>query len=225
MPRRPDLSRINRQARRARGLHPQSRPSLPAFIPLTAPTDLDDAQLIERCRAGDAAAWRALVTRYQRLVHAIVTRMGLDEHAAADVFQAVFEKLMRHLGGLREPDRLQAWIVTTAKREGLAARRAGQRQVSMSRADDADPEAHDEWDIADESPRAEQQLDELQQLHRLRLALDRIDERCRELLLLVFRDEDERLGYDEVGRRLGLPVGSIGPTRARCLGKLRKLLP
>lgn len=192
---------------------------------MTASPDLDDALLIERCRAGDATAWRALVSRYQRLVYAIVIRMGLDEHAAADVFQAVFEKLMRHVGTLREPDRLQAWIVTTAKREGLAARRAGQRQVSMSRPDDADPDAHDEWDIADESPRAEQQLEELQQLHRLRLALDRLDGRCRELLLLVFRDEDERLGYDEVSRRLQLPVGSIGPTRSRCLGKLRRLLP
>jgi RNA polymerase sigma factor (sigma-70 family) len=192
---------------------------------LTASPDPDDAQLIERCRAGDATAWRALVSRYQRLVYAIVTRMGLDEHVAADVFQTVFEKLMRHIGGLREPERLQAWIVTTAKREGLAARRAGQRNVSMSRADDADPEGHDEWDIADETPGAEEQLEGLQQLHRLRVALDRLDERCRELLLLVFRDEDDRLGYDEVSRRLQLPVGSIGPTRARCLGKLRKLLP
>ena len=188
------------------------------------PLDDDDSTLIERCRAGDASAWGLLVARYQRLVYAIVTRMGLDEHAAADVFQVVFEKLMKHLPGLREPGRLQAWIVTTAKREGLAARRQAQRTVSMSRPDEADPEAHDEWDIADESPRAEQLLDELQQLHRLRLGFDRLDERCRELLSLVFRDEDDHLGYDEVSRRLGLPVGSIGPTRSRCLGKLRKLL-
>ena len=67
----------------------------------------DDSSLIERCRAGDASAWGLLVARYQRLVYAIVMRMGLDEHAAADVFQAVFEKLMKHLPGLREPDRLQ----------------------------------------------------------------------------------------------------------------------
>ncbi|MFZ5549260.1 MAG: RNA polymerase sigma factor [Pseudomonadota bacterium] len=186
---------------------------------------LDDAALVQRCQAGDATAWEALVGRYQRLVYAIVTRMGLDEHAAADVFQAVFEKLVQHLPRLREPDRLQAWIVTTAKREGLAARRRGQRQVSMTRPDDEDSAGPGEWDIADDSPGAEQQLDDLQQLHRLRLGLERLDERCRELLLLVFRDEDERLGYDEIGRRLGLPVGSIGPTRSRCLGKLRKLLP
>ncbi|HEX5688124.1 MAG TPA: sigma-70 family RNA polymerase sigma factor [Ideonella sp.] len=186
----------------------------------------DDATLARRCRDGDAGAWPLLVARYQRLVYAIVTRMGLDEHVAADVFQAVFEKLVRHLPSLREPERLQAWIVTTAKREGLAARRHGQRQVSMTRADEGDDsQGTEEWDIADDNPGAEQQLDELQQLHRLRLGLDRLDERCRELLLLVFRDDDDRLGYDEVSRRLNLPVGSIGPTRSRCLGKLRKLLP
>ena len=205
---------------------------MPATLPLHGhllserphPDADDDRSLIERCRAGDASAWGLLVVRYQRLVYAIVTRMGLDEHVAADVFQAVFEKLMKHLPSLREPERLQAWIVTTTKREGLAARRQAQRHVSMSRPDDADPDAHDDWDLADESPRAEQLLDELQQLHRLRLGLDRLDERCRELLLLVFRDEDDRVGYDEVSRRLQLPVGSIGPTRSRCLGKLRKLL-
>jgi RNA polymerase sigma factor (sigma-70 family) len=185
----------------------------------------DDAALVRRCQAGDAAAWPALVARYQRLVYAIVTRMGLDEHVAADVFQSVFEKLLAHLQRLRQPERLQAWIVTTAKREGLAARRHGQRHVSMTRADDDDDGDPGEWDLADDSPRAEQLLDELQQLHRLRLGLERLDGRCRDLLLLTFRDEDERLGYDEIGRRLDLPVGSIGPTRARCLGKLRKLLP
>ncbi|MFO1338011.1 MAG: sigma-70 family RNA polymerase sigma factor [Burkholderiaceae bacterium] len=193
------------------------------------PDASDDRALVERCRAGDGAAWAALVARYQRLVYAVVTRMGLDEHAAADVFQTVFERLMQHLPTLREPDRLHAWIVTTAKREGLAARRHSQRQVSIHADDDdgAAGAAHHPAiaELADETPGAEQRLDELQQLHRLRTGLDRLDERCRELLLLVFRDEDERLGYDEIGQRLGLPVGSIGPTRSRCLGKLRKLLP
>ena len=189
------------------------------------PDASDDRLLVERCRAGDGAAWAALVGRYQRLVYAIVTRMGLDEHTAADVFQTVFERLTQHLATLREPERLQAWIVTTAKREGLAARRLGQRQVSMTRDDDSDPDATDQWDFADETPRAEEQLQELQELHRLRLGLERLDERCRDLLLLVFRDDDEHLGYDEIGQRRGLPVGSIGPTRSRCLGKLRKLLP
>jgi RNA polymerase sigma factor (sigma-70 family) len=180
-----------------------------------------DEALIARCRAGEAAAWPLLVKRYQRLVYAIVGRTGLDEHAAADVFQTVFARLVQHLPRLAQPDRLQAWIVTTAKREALLARRVGRRTVSISPSDDDD--GAPAFDLADDAPLAEDALDDLQQQHRLRLALDALDERCRDLLLLVFRDEDDKLGYDEVGRRLGMPVGSIGPTRARCLGKLRRI--
>ncbi|MFM2066812.1 MAG: hypothetical protein RLZZ584_1721 [Pseudomonadota bacterium] len=197
---------------------------------LTAAADdaADDATLVARCRQGDGAAWGVLVRRYQRLVHAIVRRMGLDEHTAADVFQTVFTRLMEHLPRIAEPHRLQAWIVTTARREALLVLRHGQRLVSMSQGDDDDTHgdgaARPDWDLADDSPSAEEQLGELQQLHQVRLAFERLDERCRTLLGLIFRDSDEALGYDEVARRLGTPVGSIGPTRARCLDKLRRLV-
>jgi len=183
----------------------------------------DDAALVERCRRGDASAWAALVKRYQRLVYAIVTRAGFDEHGAADVFQTVFSRLVEHLPRLAQPERLQAWIVTTAKREALRAREIGRRTVSMSRDEDDDAPGLEDT-VADDAPLAEEQLSDLQQLHRLRQGLDRLDERCRTLLLLVFRDEDEKLGYDEVARRMDMPAGSLGPTRARCLGKLRKLV-
>lgn len=182
----------------------------------------DDASLVARCAHGDAAAWSLLVQRYQRLVYAIVRRIGLDEHGAADVFQTVFARLVEHLPRIADPTRLQAWIVTTAKREALLQRRRGQRTVSMTRSDDSSDEASGEWDLADEAPIAEDALDELQQLNGLRAALDRLDERCRELLLMLFRDEDDRLSYEDVARRLGTSVGSIGPTRSRCLDKLRR---
>ena len=192
------------------------------------PPQDDDATLVARCRRGDEAAWRTLVMRYQRLVYAIVRRFGDDEHAAADVFQTVFSRLMQHLPQLADPSRLQAWIVTTAKREALLQRKRAQRTVSMHRAaDPGDGDAAgwaDDWEPADDAASPEDSLDELQQLHTVRQALDQMDERCRNLLGLLFRDEDERVPYDEVARRLGVPVGSIGPTRARCLGKLRALL-
>jgi len=190
---------------------------------MTAETHEDDAALVARCRAGDAGAWAVLVRRYQRLVYAIVSRIGLDEHAAADVFQTVFTRLTQHLPRLAQPERLQAWIVTTAKREALLARRIGQRTVSMTRGDDDDGAAP-ELDLPDEAPLAEDALAELQQLNLLRNGLDRLDDRCRDLLLMLFRDEDDKLPYDEVGQRLGMAVGSIGPTRARCLEKLRRLV-
>lgn len=182
--------------------------------------DDDDATLVARCRAGDARAWTALVQRYQRLVHAIVVRGGLDEHAAADVFQTVFTRLVQHLPRLSQPDRLQAWVVTTAKRELWLASHRGRRTVSLSPVDESAP-AHD---LVDETPGAEDALSDLQQLHQLRQAMDRLDDRCRRLMGLLFHDGDERVHYDDVSRQMGMPVGSIGPTRARCLGKLRELL-
>ena len=185
--------------------------------------DEDDAALVARCRRGEGAAWEALVHRYQRLVFAIVRRAGLDEHAAADVFQTVFARLVAQLPRIAEPQRLQAWIVTTAKREALLALHRGRRTVSMTHAGDADDEASD-WDIADDSPLPEETLAELQQLDQLRHALERLEKRCRELLLILFNDDADKLPYEEVAQRLGMSVGSIGPTRMRCLAKLRQLV-
>lgn len=185
--------------------------------------DEEDASLVLRCLRGDGAAWAALVQRYQRLVYAIVRRTGLDEHAAADVFQTVFERLVQQLSRIADPSRLQAWIVTTTKREALLQRQRGQRNVSMTRADESQDESS-EWDMADEAPIAEEVLAELQQLNQLRTALDRLDARCRDLLLLLFRDEDNKLSYEEVARRMSTTVGSIGPTRSRCLDKLRRFV-
>lgn len=88
----------------------------------------------------------------------------------------------------------------------------------------ATSEDGEDWDMADGTPIPEELLSDLQEVHQVRVALDQLDDRCRELLILVFKDEDERLPYEEVASRLGMAVGSIGPTRSRCLGKLRRLL-
>ena len=182
-----------------------------------------DAALIARCKQGDAAAWEALVHRYQRLVYAIVRRIGLDEHAAADVFQTLFMRLMEHLPRLTQLDRLQAWIVTTAKREALLQRKRGLRNVSMTRADDDDSGAA-EWDIADDALLPEDALAEFQAQNQVKSALERLDARCRELLTLLYGADDDKIAYEDVAVQLAMPIGSIGPTRARCLGKLRKLV-
>ena len=81
-----------------------------------------------------------------------------------------------------------------------------------------------EWDLADDAPSPDQELSQLQQLDRLRVALDRLEPRCRQMIEMLFADEDERMPYDEIARRLGMPVGSLGPTRQRCLERLRKLM-
>jgi len=182
-----------------------------------------DAALAARCNRGDGSAWELLVGRYQRLVYAIVRRMGLDEHMAADVFQTVFMRLLEHLPRLTQQDRLQAWIVTTAKREALLQRSRGPRTVSMTRDDDADAVAA-EWDVADDALLPEDALEALQSQNQVRQGLDRLDARCRDLLTMLYGDSDEPVAYDDIAARLDMPVGSIGPTRARCLGKLRKLV-
>lgn len=201
-------------------------PTEPTVAPRVAAPHRDgaeDAALVARCRAGDAAAWRALVQRHQRLVYAIVRRLGLDEHGAADVFQTVFVRLVEHLPRIADPARLQGWIAVTAKREALLQLRRGRRTVSMSRDGDGDDAAPD-WDIVDDAPRPGDALDDLQQLALLRRALDQLDERSRALLLLLFRADGDKAAYEDVARQLGVPIGSIGPTRARCLEKLRKLM-
>ena len=190
---------------------------------MSQPGPETDATLVERCRAGDATACAALVHRFQRLVYAIAMRAGLDEHAAADVFQTVFSRLLEHLPRLAQPERVQAWVVTTAKREALRQRQLAQRHPSLTRADDAEGDGLEDR-LADESPLAEDALAALQQLDLLRAGLGRLDQRCRDLLLLLFNDDDAAPVYEDVARRLAMPVGSIGPTRSRCLGKLRKLM-
>jgi RNA polymerase sigma factor (sigma-70 family) len=178
---------------------------------------------VARCQAGDAAAWRALVQRHQRLVHAIVRRGGLDEHAAADVFQTVFTRLVQALPTLAQPERLSAWIVTTTKRELWLQVERSRRQVSLTPVDE-DSDALQGPEVADPALQPDQTLEHLQQVWRVREGLQALDERCRTLLTLTFSDDEDRPGYDEVSRRLGMPVGSIGPTRQRCLDKLKRLL-
>lgn len=182
--------------------------------------DLPDAELLARCREGSAAAWEALVHRYQRLIYTVVRRAGLDEHSAADVFQTVFERLGAHLDRIDQPERLQAWLVTTAKRETLRLLEQERRMARPADGGEADdPLAA----LADESPLPDELLARLQDEHRVRRALQRLDERSRQLLALLFL-QDEPLAYADIAARLGISEGSIGPTRMRALAKLRELL-
>lgn len=180
-----------------------------------------DAELVAGCLRGESRCWEALVQRYQRLVYAIVRRMDMDEHAAADVFQTVFAQLLAQLPRIAEPARLQAWIVTTAKREALAQRRRARRTISLSAAPGDDG---NEWDVADESPIAPEVLEVLQQCDLVRRGLERLDPRCRQLLDLLFNDDDTPTGYTAIAARMNIAVGSIGATRSRCLAKLRDLV-
>lgn len=185
---------------------------------------IDDAALIGACRRGEAGAWEHLVRRFERLIYTVARRGGLDAHEAGDVFQTVFMRLVEHLHTLAQPAQVQAWLVTTARRETLKRLRERQRTLSLGDAADEDGGAGGSIpEPADPDPLPESRLEALQLQHRARSALEAMAEPCRALLTLLYGAEDAP-PYGEIAARLGMPIGSIGPTRARCLAKLRAAL-
>ncbi|MFY9607755.1 MAG: sigma-70 family RNA polymerase sigma factor [Blastocatellia bacterium] len=182
----------------------------------------DDRQLIAACLAGEPAAWEALISRYQRLVYSIPLKARLSPDDAADIFQSVSLKLFEKLATLRDHDKISSWLITTATREcwRLAARnRREGAPAGFGGEDDMDPTA----DIAATAPLADEERETLERGQAVRQAIESLPERCRELLKMLFYQPDE-WSYAEIAQRMNMPVPSIGPTRARCLEKLKKLL-
>jgi RNA polymerase sigma factor (sigma-70 family) len=183
-------------------------------------TEQTDEALIAACRRGDAAAWEALIARYQRLVYSIPRRAGLDEDGAADVFQQVFATLLEHLDRIEHPERIAGWLATTARRETWRVSRQERARVARAGGEDG---AELAATLPDGDPLPDEVLLQLEERHRVHLAVATLDERCRALLTLLFL-RPEPPPYAEIAATLGVPEGSIGPTRARCLQKLRRLL-
>lgn len=185
--------------------------------------ELTDKDLVLACRRGDESAWEALVNRYQRLLYAIPRRAGLDEDKAGEVFQEVFTTLFQKLNDIDEPERLHAWLVTTARRKTLrlisTERSRGERSIDI----DEDGAELEFAKIPDKAPLADQVMLQLEEQHLTRVALAALDERCRKLLKMLFYESDQP-SYTEIAKTLGTTVGSIGPTRARCLEKMLRLL-
>jgi RNA polymerase sigma factor (sigma-70 family) len=177
----------------------------------------DDATLIRFCRAGDQEAWELLVRRYQRLIYTVPRRAGLNEELAAEVFQSVCIALFEHLDRIRQPDRLGAWLVTTARRETLRQLRR-ERAVAVSFEEEVEIQQ-----FADAGPLPDEQFERLERQLAIRQAMSTLDERSRTLLSMLFY-ESEPPAYAEIAARLGMPEGSVGPTRARCLQKLLRAL-
>lgn len=179
-----------------------------------------DGSLLERCRAGDPAAWDLLVARYRRLVWSVILKHRLREETREDIFQQAFSALVEHLDSVREEGALAAWLTTTTKRlcwqAGERGRRAAARESALEREDGtrADP-ADTREDAADFARLTERQL--------VRDGLERLGGKCRELLEALFGSAGEP-NYALLSERLGIRVGSIGPTRARCLEKLAGIL-
>ncbi len=180
----------------------------------------DDTLLVLACRQGDPAAWEALVRRYQRLIYTISRRAGLSDDLAAEVFQRVFVTLIEHLDRIEQPDRIGAWLATTARRESWRQLRRERATITLADGETDDDET--EWPV-DAAPLPDEIIERLERQHAVRLAVAGLDERCRTLLNLLFY-RVEPPPYAEIATALGVSEGSIGPTRARCLQKLRRVL-
>lgn len=182
--------------------------------------ELSDEDLVLACLEGDAAAWTTLVHRYGRLVYGIALRAGLPAEDSADVTQTVFLTTFRNLHLLERPASLRFWLSMIARREAWQAKR---RSTNPLHGAVQTGEGKQDPEIAASEPLPDEELVRLENLFMVHRALDRLDERCRRLLeMLFFRNPP--LSYEDTARELGASAGSIGPTRARCFEKLRKEL-
>lgn len=173
------------------------------------------AALVADAAGGSQQAWDGLVARYNRLVWAVARSFRLAEPDAADVVQTTWLRLVEHLGSLQQPERVGAWLGTTARREAL--RLAKVRGQSAERSSDQDLAV-----LPAAGPTIEESLLDRERDAELYRAVLQLNDRCQRLLRVLSASPPPR--YETVSEALGLPVGSIGPTRGRCLDKLRRVL-
>jgi RNA polymerase sigma factor (sigma-70 family) len=169
-----------------------------------------DSALCDACRKGDARAWHALVDRYSRLVFSVPRRYGLSTQDCDDIHQAALAALVLAIGKGERIDRVGAWLAKVAHRESWRIGRQRSRTLAMSDFDS----------VAEPSPAVARDIEQEQAV---RDALDALGSPCRELLTALFSCSGEP-HYPTISGQLGMPVGSIGPTRARCLGRLERIL-
>ncbi len=200
-------------------------PSLPFKIsfPARSRHSLPDRDLIEACLKGDKGAWDTLIKRYAALIYSTCLRTGLSAADSEDVAQDVCVILLDHLADVRDTAKLSSWLISTTKREVWRFQRRKGLKLASELGDgewDLDSAAGVNMETAD-SPETEVLALEEQQL--VRQAMEDLPERCRRMLTLLYCTDDP-VSYTDIAEELALPVGSIGPTRARCLQSLRKLL-
>ena len=189
----------------------------PRLLPVTAglyePAPADDGvvSLVRAAVAGDGRAFASLVARFDRPLRAVARSYRLSGWDVDDVIQCTWIQFMEHGSKLREPAAVSGWLVTTTRRYCLRVLQSGVHELLSE--DPAASETGYDGGLDADMISAERRAT-------LDASLSRLTDRQRDLMTLLL-DEPE-LSYEEVGRRLGLPVGSIGPTRARSLSRLRR---
>jgi RNA polymerase sigma factor (sigma-70 family) len=176
--------------------------------------DVDTPALVARVRGGDERAWVTLTDRYTNLLWSVARAMRLDRADAADAVQTTWLRLVERLDSLREPEHLGTWLATTVRRECLLTlRRRARVRTGLAEGWEDLPAATDPLDEA---------LLREERDAALWAAFGRLTGRCQTLLRVLMADPPP--SYAEVSEALDLPIGSIGPTRQRCLNSLREVM-
>lgn len=173
-----------------------------------------DPELVALCLGGDARAWETLIQRYRRLIYSIPVKFSFTSADASDVFQAVCLKLIEHLHELKDETKVSAWLITTTTRQCIHVR--SQRLRESSTDDDFQEPAASGINVEDVQIQTQEQ-------QAIRDAVEGLPDRCRTLLELLYFDI-KNPSYETISQAMSMPVASIGPTRARCLEKLRTVL-
>lgn len=190
--------------------------NVPAALQIKPIQNYTDDELIAACRRGDSAAWETVLNKYERLVYSIPLNHGLTREDAADIAQLTFTILLQSLDSLQPNSRLGPWLATVARRHTW---RLLERRRRETLADEGD--LVDSMVLRDDSDRHGRERAELAEwLHQ---GLNRIGQRCRDLLLALYFDENNP-SYADIAQKMNMREGSIGPTRARCLARLREFL-
>jgi len=177
--------------------------------------------LVERAAEGDPAAWDAIVDEYAGLLWSVVRGFRLNEAQAADAVQTTWLRLVEHVADLREPQHLAGWLKTTASRVCLQVIRQGGREQAVDWGEDRSGSCS-VW--CDDPEQDGPEVSALRQEHLslVRQVLADLPDRHRQLLELLVASPP--VSYRDISVRLGMPIGSIGPTRARLLARLREAL-
>jgi RNA polymerase sigma factor (sigma-70 family) len=173
--------------------------------------ELDLGTLVRDAARGDEQAWAALVNRFAGLVWAVARGHGLDHADAADISQTTWLRLAEQLSFIRDPDRLGAWLATTARRESLRTLRRHERHVSVEECVD--------WVCGDIALELTDSLESRERDAALWSAFEDLSGNCKALLRALLADPPP--SYAVLSDLFEMPIGSIGPTRARCLDRLR----
>lgn len=183
------------------------------------------ADLVAGAIDGHGAAWNALVGRLERVVWKSVNMMTTDREVRDDAFAATWLRLAERLDGIREPEKLPGWLTTTATNEVRQIVRQRHRQdLSITESWSSSSGIGDLVDtlVGDDGEHADELMADERRRH-VRAAFGRLDEPCREIITVLVL-ADPPVPYDEASDVLGRPIGSLGPSRRRCLDKMRTLL-